>query len=163
MLTAFLTDFWKCGSAERIDTSKSQLLHLHRDVLADGEAVPLVVDHEDAALHGVARLVAHLAELVGVHSPLEVHGVLGLDSILVLVGEGCPLAVDLYLGTRNIEDHTMIVARSEIQCFSLLHRQQLFRGHQVLHEEPGRIDELERLCLSVESDIVSKTGRSNHF
>ena len=97
--------------------------------------MPLVIDHEDRALDGVALLVAHLTEQVAVDSPLEGHGVLGLDDILVFVDEGNPLAVYLDLCAWDIEDNAMIVALIQYCGSILLNRQRLFCWHQVYNQD----------------------------
>ena len=125
------------------------LFDFYGEVLGEGEAMPLVIDREDVACEGVALLVGHLAEQVAVDSPLEGHGVLGLDEVLVFVAEGNPLAVYLDLCARDVEDNAMIVALIQYCAFILLDGQRLLCRHQVLHEEAGWIDELERLSLSV--------------
>ena len=99
----------------------NDLLHLHADVCSDGETVPLVVDHEDVALDGVTLLVAQFAEEVGIDPPLESHGVLGEDEVLVFVAEGNPLAVYLDFSTWDVEDYAMIVALLKCCGLSLLY------------------------------------------
>ena len=88
------------------------LFYFNCDILGDVKGVVLVVDDDDLALKGVAWLVAEFAEVVGVgvETPFEGEGVLGEDGGLVILCEGYPFAVDLYLGTRDVENDAMIVA-----------------------------------------------------
>ena len=66
--------------------------------------MPLIVDNEDGACDGVALLVAVFAEEVAVQSPLESHGVLGLNEGGILTVEGCPHAINLYLDGFTTEE-----------------------------------------------------------
>ena len=100
---------------------KLLLFYFDIEVVGDGETVPLVVDRKNLALDGVALLVAQFAEEVGIDSPLEGHGVLGEDEVFVIIGKGNPLAVNLDLGTRDVEDNAMIVALVYIWVLSLLY------------------------------------------
>ena len=145
---------------------KLLLFYFDIEVVGDIEAVPLVVDRKNLALDGVTLLVAQFAEEVGIDPPLEGHGVLGEDEVFVFVAEGNPLAVDLYLGTRDVEDNAMIVALLQSDDLALFRGKGLCCRHQVLHEEARRVDQLERLSfwkaiISIVSISISIQIKSN--
>ena len=123
--------------------------HADADVLREVEAVPLVVNSNDLALHGVALLVAEFAEEVAVESPFESEGILGEDEVFVICVATNPLTIDLHLSTGNVEHEAVIVAFAESGGLAPTNRNWQVKWHEVLQEETGRIDELKRLSLSV--------------
>ena len=120
----------------------------------------LVVDGGDNACNGVALLVAELAEEVAIKPPFKGERILGEDEVFVIVVIADPLAVDLYLSTRDVEDKTVIIALTQSNVLAPADSDRQTLWHQVFQEEARRIHQNQGLRLiPVESDIVSEVCR----
>ena len=117
------------------------------DVFDDVQPVPLVVHHDDLALQGFPSVIAHLLAEVAVESPLQFEGVLCQDERFVGIAVGDPLAVNLHLCARDVEDDALVVALAEQCCTCGFYRGGETRWHEVFLEKARRIDELEWLSF----------------
>ena len=154
------------------------LLYLDSDLLREVKTTPQVIDGNDLAFEGVALLIAEFAELVAVDTPFEGKGVLGEDGCCVFGIVANPLAVDLYLSSRNVEDDTFVITLAQISSLAQTDGGWQFFWHEVLQEESRRIHQDEWLgfrmtitdiirisiAIQVESDMVSELSRRpNHI
>lgn len=132
------------------------LFHTDGDVRGDVEAVPLVIDGDDLAGDGVARLVAEFAEQCAVEPPFQGHGVLGLDQVGVLRIATDPLSVDFDLRAGDVKYYAVVI--TSFKCYGAggADASRKVCRHQIFLEEAGRIHQNQRLVLSIEPDMVSE-------
>ena len=119
------------------------------DVFDDVQPVPLVVHHDDFALEGMAGGVTVFLGKFAVDSPLQVEGILGFDEFRVRVAVGNPLAVNLHLCARDVEDDALVVALAERCCACSFHRGGKIGRHAIFLEKSCRIDEVKGLSLTI--------------
>ena len=133
-------------------TTPLSKLDCHRDLKP--QAAPIVVHGDDLALDGLSGGIAISLEKVAVETPFQGHRVLGEDDVPVLVVEGNPLTVNFDLGAGDAEQDALVLALVERDCLSSGDGRRKGLRDEVFLDEPGVVDELQRLVLAFEADVI---------